>query len=299
MFGWLKKLTGAGGGESSSGPQRGLPELARRLGVSVPELQKVPIQYNVFRIPKRTGGVRLISAPCPELKGIQKRILRRLLTRLNAHPCAMGFERGRSILTNASPHAGRDIIIRMDIQEFFPSIKSARVERFFRAIGWDKESARSLTRICTNEDALPQGAPTSPRLSNLVNIRLDARLAELARKLGIGYTRYADDLTFSLTSTPGPDAVRPGSIVHIVKAILQDEGYNIHLHKKLRISRRHQRQVVTGLVVNDRPNLPRARRRWLRAVEHHVQTGRPATLTSQQLAGWQALRQMIEADGST
>lgn len=265
-------------------------ELCRRLDVTVPELRAVRPAYRSFQIPKRTGGVRTILAPEPPLKQIQRRILHRLLKRLKAHPAAHGFEPRRSILTNATPHARRDVVVRLDIQDFFGSTAAQRVENYFRRLGWDKDAAGILATICTYEGALPQGAPTSPRLSNLLNARLDARLSALAEKLGGAYTRYADDITLSCCRLPDQ---RIGTIIFLAKRILKEEGYVLHMKKKLHVSRRHDRQKVTGLVVNERPALPRETRRWLRAVEHHLAQGRPATLTARQLQGWRALEAML------
>jgi retron-type reverse transcriptase len=203
-------------------------------------------------------------------------------------------------------------VIRLDLQDFFTSTTATRVTDYFLAIGWQRDAADLLTRLVTHNGSLPQGAPTSPRLSNLLNIRLDSRLDALARTRGMNYTRYADDITFSgkaedvvKTKRPNPRVIqeempdpdrtaRTTDVIHAAKRILKDEGYQIHVHKKLRIARRGDRQIVTGLVVNDKVNLPRAKRRWLRAVEHHLKTGRTASLTQQQLDGWHALLHMIE-----
>src|SRR5262245_4186551 len=290
------------------GHGHGIDELARRLGISIDALHSVPISYREFRMPKRSGGTRRILAPNGALKAVQRTILRRVLGRLRSHPSAHGFERGRSILTNAQAHVGRAVVVRMDLKDFFPSTSARRVFQYLRRIGWNRPAARLLTHLCTFEGGLPQGAPTSPRLSNLVNYRLDARLTGLAdrrrvynprtaghleeRPVGATYTRYADDLTFSF---PTDDRKLIRYVVRMTKHIVASEGYELHLHRKLRVLRRHTRQQVTGLVVNDWVNLPRATRRWLRAVEHRLATGRAATLTPAQLAGWRALRAMVEA----
>jgi retron-type reverse transcriptase len=178
----------------------------------------------------------------------------------------------------------------MDIVDFFGSTSAGRIRRLFRVLGWDPETAALLTRLTTDGDALPQGAPTSPRLANLVNVRLDARLARLGQTLGVAYTRYADDLTFSFART---DHAATADLLAATKKIVRQEGYQLHLERKLQIRRRHHRQTVTGLVVNERVALPRSRRRWLRAVEHHVYSGRPASLSRDQLTGWQAFESMI------
>ncbi|MHC4949226.1 MAG: reverse transcriptase family protein, partial [Planctomycetota bacterium] len=256
------------------------------------DLAAVDARYRAFDIPKRDGrGRRRILAPAPELKAVQRRILRRVLALLVAHPAATGFERGQSIVTNARRHAGRAVVVRLDIVDFFPSTTARRVHDFFRRVGWSREAARRLTDLCTRDGGLPQGAPTSPRLANLVNYRLDTRLARLADVCGAVYTRYADDLCFS---TDGDDGGRVGRIITAAAMIAGDEHYRLHRRRKRHVRRRHQQQRVTGLVVNDRVGLPRTTRRRLRAIEHHLATGRPASLTEAQLAGWRALRSMIE-----
>jgi hypothetical protein len=319
----------------------GVDELARRLDTDARELRRFRPRYREFTIPKRSGGRRRILAPDDELKRLQRRILRRLLGRLRAHPAAHGFERGRSIVTNALPHRGRDAVVRLDLVDFFPSTRAARIRRYFRRIGWNRAATRILVRLCTHEGRLPQGAPTSPRLSNLVNYRLDARLAGIAAALGAVYTRYADDLTFSFARADDLDGDSPldrhpgtgrplpldttGTLRELLPTlrdrvryvgsftarVVGEEGYRLHLRRKSSVRRRHHRQIVTGLVVNERPNLPRATRRWLRAVEHRarlaeqprldsdgsVDYGRrkQPTLTPTQLEGWRAFRAMIAA----
>jgi RNA-directed DNA polymerase len=313
-------------------------ELARRLGVEAKQLRRFEPRYREFTVPKRSGGRRRILAPDNETKRLQRRLLRRLLARLSAHPAAMGFERKKSIVTNAKVHQGQAVVLRFDLKDFFPSTRAKRVKRYFRRIGWNRRATRVLLRLCTWEGGLPQGAPTSPRLSNLVNYRLDARLAGMAARLGGVYTRYADDMTVSF---PEEDANVDESMVftdvsprtgdetefHLhapsdkiryfqvfVRRVVEESGYRLHRRKKLSIRRRHQCQMVTGLVVNDRVNLPRSTRRWLRAVEHRMRLAgqkwltssqppsyRPPkrpTLTPAQLEGWRALRSMIARQSS-
>lgn len=146
----------------------GVAELARRSKVDAKELQRVAPGYREFFIAKRNGRRRRILAPDDELKRLQRTILRRLLGRLKAHPAAMGFERGRSIVSNALAHRRQDVVVRLDVVDFFASTKAQRVRRYFRRIGWNRPAANLLTHLCTYQGGLPQGAPTSPRLSNLV-----------------------------------------------------------------------------------------------------------------------------------
>ena len=290
MFGFFKKLAGGAKAQTPQGIL-GVDELSRRLGVPEQQLRSVQISYLKFQIAKRTGGTRTITAPAEPLKKIQRTILRRLLGKLKAHPAATGFETGYSIVSNAIPHVGQDVVIKLDIKDFFGTTTAARVDAYFRRIGWNADAAALLTSLCTHEGALPQGAPTSPRLSNLLNYKLDARLAAIAQKRGLAYSRYADDMTFS---GPTKDR-RKTDVIHLAKEIVKDEGYALHTDKKLRIARRGDRQVVTGLVVNTKVNLPRRTRRRLRAIDHHLRIGKPATLTAQQLAGWKSLQAMIKA----
>ena len=288
------------------GRGHGLAELARRLDVDKSAFRRLQPDYHEFTIPKRSGGRRRILAPDRDLKDLQRGILRRLLARLRVHPAAMGFQRGRSIVTNALAHRGQAVVLRFDIRDFFPSTSAKRIGRYFRRIGWNRPATRLLLRLCTRDGGLPQGAPTSPRLSNLVNYRLDARLAGMAARLGAVYTRYADDITISFAED---DRDKVHYMQRFVRRVVEAEGYRLHGRKKLSIRRRHHQQIVTGLVVNDRVNLPRSIRRWLRAVEHRARSQRPVwtssseppdyrprkkpTLSAAQLEGWQALRAMV------
>ncbi len=268
----------------------GLDELSRRLGVPIDTLRGIEPSYHEFFIAKRSGGSRRILAPSRDLKHIQRIILRRLLRRIKAHPCVTGFERGHSIATNAQFHAGQAVVVRFDLRDFFQSTSTLRVNAWFRRIGWTGEAADLLTRLTTFDGGLPQGAPTSPRLSSLVNGDFDAQLAELVQRRGIRYTRYADDLTFSFP-VDDPAAVR--RLHWLVVYVTRQYDFRLNSRKQ-RVYRRHQRQVVTGLVVNAGARLPRTTRRWLRAVEHRLASGAPVTLTPSQIHGWRAFASMID-----
>lgn len=281
---FIKQMLGSG----DSG--LGVPELARRLGLDEESLRSVEVSYAQFAIPKRSGGTRIIQSPNRELKRVQRRILHRLLKCIRSHPAVRGFERHQSIVTNALPHQNKAIVLRMDVKDFFRSTQSHRVRDMFLRLGWNRQAAKLLTEICTYEGGLPQGAPASPRLSNLVNLQLDIRLAAAAKKLSADYTRYADDLTFSFKEDDPP---APRKMIRVTKLVLEDFGYQLHTRKKLHIRRQHQQQLVTGLVVNETVRLPRRTRRWLRAVEHHAATGRPYSLTPAQLEGWRSFHAMV------
>ncbi|MBN1518217.1 RNA-directed DNA polymerase [Candidatus Sumerlaeota bacterium] len=277
------------------GQGHNLEELARRLGVTRQQLSAVKIHYREFDIRKRGGGNRLICAPSKELKAMQRRINQRLLRRLKVHLAATGFEPGGGIVRNAAPHAGKQVVVKLDVKNFFPSTSERRVRRWFRQIGWNRRAAELLTKLCTYHDGLPQGAPTSPAISNRINCGMDALLSKLADEHGATYTRYADDMTFSFR-VDDPDRI--GSLIVKARKLLSRKyGYRIH-PGKLSVLRRHQQQRVTGLVVNEGVRLPRKTRRWLRAVQHHLDTGRPSTLSKWQLYGWRCFQFMVEKQSS-
>lgn len=268
-----------------------IADLTQRTCLSEMELKNLIPNYREFSVPKRSGERRIISEPEPQLKQIQRVLLRRLLISLKAHPAAKGFEEFESIASNALPHVGKAVVVKLDIRDFFDSIDAKKVYKYFMAIGWDKPTAELLTRLCTWKGSLPQGAPTSPRLSNLLLYKIDTRLTAYAQRYNFTYTRYADDLTFSLPED------RPGTIRKLIKyaeRILSDEGLSLHTDRKLRILRHSDRQLVTGLVVNEKPQLPRSKRRWLRAVRHRMTTGGNPTITPESLKGWEALESMIK-----
>ena len=290
--------------DRGSGAGRGVEELAARLKFGVEELRSVEPRYHEFRIAKRSGGQRRILAPAPELKSLQRRLHRRLLARLPVHPAAVGFRRGESIVTHARRHQGQAAVLRLDLRDFFPSTSTKRIEKYFRAIGWNRQAAALLVKLCTAEGGLPQGAPTSPVLSNLVNYRFDARIAAAAKLMNAVYSRYADDITLSFSDQEAGAGHNAAALCSFVRRLAAEEGYRLH-RKKSSIRRRHQRQVVVGLVVNQKVQLPRETRRWLRAVEHRAREqsrsaafpNRPSkepTLTDSQLDGWRALQAMIE-----
>jgi retron-type reverse transcriptase len=242
------------------------------------------VHYVQFQVPKKSGGKRTLSAPHRDLAACQRWILASIVGKLPVEPAAHGFAAGRSILTNAQEHTGRAIVVNMDLEEFFPSITLPRVRRVFQRVGYSPAAATVLALLCTEcprrtekaggqtrfvatgPRALPQGACTSPGLSNQVTRRLDRRLGGLARTLGLTYTRYADDLSFS------GDADLEGRIGYLltgVRHIARAEGFAVN-EKKTRVLRRHTAQEVTGLTVNDRVSVPRKELRRLRACLHYL-----------------------------
>ncbi len=271
-----------------------LEELAGRCGLSAHLLKTHQPRYRSAEIPKRSGGVRQLFIPDPTTMDLQRTLLRRVLAKLRADPAACGFERGKGIVDHAAPHVGRAVVVTCDLKDFFPSVTAKSVDYYFRRIGWNAEAAALLTRLTTHAaddgtPGLPQGAPTSPRLSNLLMHGVDYKLAKAAARRGFRYTRYADDLAFS-SAEDDPQAVR--DLLRHVERTVRRAGFRLNA-RKTRILRRHQRQRICGLVVNDRLNLPRTVRRELRAALHRRRVGREATYTDEQLAGWIGVLAMV------
>ncbi|MEM1299485.1 MAG: reverse transcriptase family protein [Pseudomonadota bacterium] len=224
-------------------------------------------------VPKRTGQ-RLLEAPRPRLKALQRKVLAEILSLVPAHRDAFGFVPGRSCHGHAARHAGEQVVITVDLKDFFPSVPARRVHGIFRTLGYSHTVARLLTGLCTTPTPwdvlptlpagdrpayraahLPQGAPTSPALANMAAYRLDVRLAALARRMGANYSRYADDLAFSGDRGLVFDHATP--LLEQVHEIIRDEGFSPN-PAKTRIMRAGRAQRVTGLTVNRHINVSRA-----------------------------------------
>ena len=235
--------------------------------------------YRAFEIPKKSGLPRTILSPHPTVKILQRKLLHALNLVYMAHPAAHGFVPKRSILTNARPHQGKRFVLNLDLEEFFPSITFPRVRGvFMKRFQLPGPAATVLARICCNTDDepdhLPQGAPTSPIISNMIGHSMDHALVRLARDHGLFYSRYADDLTFSTNRRPFPGAVAVEHEGHLVSLgdalvrIVEEENGFVLNRGKSRLFNRARRQEVTGLTVNRRANVPRKLVRELRGVLH-------------------------------
>lgn len=184
------------------------------------------LAYSVFELAKKSGGVREIASPHPYLKRAQRWILKNILERLNTTPHCHGFAPGSKLRVHAEQHMGARAVLTLDIKDFFSSISSARVTQVFRVAGYGRKSAWILSRLCTRMGSLPQGAPSSSRLANLVCFRMDRRLSQFANLRGLTYTRYADDLTFSSASMAALAKAR-SFLCHIIR----DSGFDINRRK--------------------------------------------------------------------
>lgn len=327
---------GAGSWELPALPTSG--DIARWLGLDAGELawladtrrgfrEAAPARAQHYRyqwVAKRAGGFRLLEIPKVRLRDIQRRVLHEVLDRVMPHDAAHGFRAGRSTLSNATPHVGKRVVLRLDLRDFFLGIRANRVRGLFKAMGYPIGAANVLTGLCTAsvpasalkrpadaqryefepltlswterqpflEAHLPQGAPTSPALANLCAFNLDVRLQAYARALEAEYTRYADDLVFS-----------GGEVLHRavdrmparIGAIALEEGFVVN-HRKTRVMRRGRRQIVTGIVVNERPNLAREEYDRLKAMLHNARgIGAPSDAWRSRMLGCIAHAQRLNA----
>ncbi len=238
--------------------------------------------YSRFQIPKRKGGFRTIAAPKPLLRKAQSWLLKNILEKIPVTDSAKAFRPNCSVADNAKAHQGAGVLVKMDLQDFFPSVKFKRVKGLFQMLGYNEGIASIFALICTDaarinaqlgdknfyvalgERYLPQGACTSPAISNIICYRLDKRMKGLADKLGFNYTRYADDLAFSHSNKD--QAV--SRLIKCAKTIIYKENFILH-PDKLVVLRPHHRQSLTGVVINEKPNLSRRDLKRFRSFLHH------------------------------
>ena len=223
--------------------------------------------YYRFEIPKKNGKTRHIAAPKTQLKTAQRGILDQILQKAEVSELSHGFIKSRSVLTSAKSHqAGPDLLINMDLENFFPTITFERVRGLFQSFGYSGYIASLLAMICTycermpleikgetkyiktSDRILPQGSPASPMITNIICRKMDKRMNGLCQKLGLTYTRYADDMSFSYRGDTGNFAV--GSFLNSVRKIIEEEGFHIK-EEKTHILRKNNRQYITGIVINN------------------------------------------------
>ena len=244
--------------------------------------------YYRFDIPKKSGGKRHIAAPKTELKKAQRQILEEILEKIEVSEFAHGFIKSKSVVTGAKFHkSGPDLLINMDLENFFPTITFERVRGLFQSLGYSGYISSLLAMICTyceripveikgetkyiktSERILPQGSPASPMITNIICNKMDKRINGLCKKLGFTYTRYADDMSFSYIGETENLAV--GSFLNSIKKIIEDEGFNIK-KEKTHILRKNNRQYITGIVINNEEiGVPRKWVDILRASIHNAE----------------------------
>ncbi len=269
-----------------------IEELAKAMNLNVGKLRFLAFDrktsevshYIHFKLPKKSGGHRLISAPKPKLKEAQTWVLENILNKIEVHDSAHGFLPTKNIVSNAKSHVRAKMVINFDLENFFPSITYKRVKGIFRSFGYSEAVSTVFGLICTapeveeiaidsktyfvglGERHLPQGSPASPAISNIIARRYDKGLTKIAKNLGFKYTRYADDLTFS-TKENNADFKK---LMAQVRFVTKEQGFKIN-ENKTRILRRGRQQEVTGIVVNDKISIDRKTLRRFRAVLHQAE----------------------------
>lgn len=222
--------------------------------------------YYLMSIPKRGYGLRRISVPSHLLRAQQEFILEHILSELSVSDRAYAYRKGRSAADCAGPHVGREVLLHLDISDFFGSVTENMVyEMFCRETGYGKSLCRFLARLCCLRGSLPQGTVTSPMLSNIVFRSCDDALERIAQAYGMEYTRYSDDLFFS-----GDGDVPVGEILKEIEWILRSCGFRLN-EKKTKVLRRQRRQEILGLTVNDRIQVTREYRRQLMQELHYLE----------------------------
>lgn len=257
-------------------------ELAKYFNISYSDLADIIYKtdnehkYKKFTIPKKNGGIRTINAPTRKLKQIQKKLAEELYKIYPGKPASHGFAKGKSIVTNAEMHLDKKYVFNIDLEGFFDSIHFGRVKYLLQAEPYcfDEKIATIIAHICCLNNKLPQGAPTSPIISNMIAYKLDCNLQNLAKKTNCTYTRYADDITFSFTCKKskisreiaafGEDGISVGTTL---KEIIKNNGFEINF-SKVRFRDRNSRLEVTGLTVNEFVNVPRTYVKQISAMLH-------------------------------
>ncbi|WP_342045934.1 retron St85 family RNA-directed DNA polymerase [Bacillus sp. OTU530] len=240
--------------------------LSYLVGYSIEYLLKVSNSqksfYRYFKIPKKNGDFRSIAEPLPNLKSIQRWILEEILYSCKTSEFAKAYKKNVSLKENARFHRRQKKVLTIDIKDFFGTIKDLEIYAFFSSLGYSRDVSAMLTNLCTLKGTLPQGAATSPALSNLVMRDIDKRIAAFSRENRIRYTRYADDLTFS-------GDFQEGKVIKFVDSVLKSKGFAIN-HEKTRVRLPHQRQEVTGIIVNEKIQVSREMRRELRKNIYYI-----------------------------
>jgi hypothetical protein len=241
--------------------------------------------YRRFTKPKKGGGLREIAEPDVKLKRVQREIVANHFGAEDPHPAAVAYCRKKSIADHVWPHAGAEVLVTADLEDFFPATHARRVEDWWRErVGGNP--ARLLTLLTTDRGGLPQGAPTSPGLSNFVNRELDEQLTRRADLAGARYTRYCDDMVFSWRWGDGP----PADFEHAVRAALNEFGYTLHPRKGWRVCRRRDEPEVTGVILtrHGRVRLPDRMVRTMRTLR-----GSDDPHALERLAGYRAYAAML------
>lgn len=215
--------------------------------------------YKQHKIPKKNKSIRILNEPLPSLKEIQYWILNNILNKIQISRYTKSYTSGRNIKDHVKYHKGQDFVLTLDIKDFFGNIKFANVNQLFFTLGYSTYVSNLLTKLCCLDDSLPQGAPTSPRLSNIILKSFDDDISEYCKNNNLRFSRYADDLAFSGNS------INKDELIQLIEKKLYSISRVLTLNKeKTMMMGKNQRQIISGIIVNDKIQVPRDRRDELR-----------------------------------
>jgi len=218
--------------------------------------------YRTYRIKKKNGSIRQINEPLPNLKNIQYWILDNILYQIKVSHYAKAYVKKRGLTNNLRFHRNKEKVLTLDIKNFFPSIKFDKIEYVFSSMGYSTTVSNYLAKLCCLNESLPQGAPTSPYLSNIVMMQIDQDIAVFCKEVGVNFTRYADDLVFS-------GSFDEALVIKFITEKLNTNGFEINT-EKTKLMYRSERQIVTGVVVNNKIQLTKEKRKNLRQVFYYL-----------------------------
>lgn len=221
--------------------------------------------YRNFKIPKKKNGFREITAPYPALMECQYWIYNNILKKIKIHPAAHGFTFQKSIITNSTIHIRQEQFLKIDLKDFFPSIKINRIISIFKKLGYSHRVSFYLASLCCYNGELPQGAPTSPMLSNIIAKPLDTRLFAFAKKFNLKYSRYADDLAFTGKRIPK-------NFIEYISTIIEELDLEVNPSKTI-LQQKKGKRILTGISIADKEiKVPREYKRKLKQEIHYIKT---------------------------
>lgn len=246
----------------------GLEKISSELGLAPQHIYSLVAvseqSYVDAEIPKASGdGTRSIKIPSRALKGVQRLILREYLQRVNVHKCAHAYVQGKGVVAAARKMCGPKAVLKIDIADFFPTISFARVLGLFRSLGFDDDAAFILARLTTLQNELPQGAPTSPTISNIIFFSVDLCLERLSNTWEMDYVRYSDDLFFvNSRNFNHPDFTTKAA------SILEEGGFSMNTAKTRFYPKGLPRKTLGILTHGENPAIPGPERRKMRSAFH-------------------------------
>ena len=258
------------------------------------------VTYQKHSLAKRSGGIRTLLIPNANLKTIQHQLLNGFNSHLSkkVHKCAHAYVKGKSIKTNAAQHVGNKVLIKLDIEKFFDSINKQHLKPYLRSISWSGKVQDRLTELLLTDNGLPQGAPTSPFIANIILYHFDVKVLAYCVQRNYKYTRYADDITVSM---PEDNSQSIGRVIKFVEEALENNGFRLNKKsQKLNVLRPHQAQRVCGVTINSgKLTISKKHRRLIRSAQHYKTIDKKPSFSEEQLQGHEAYIKMIMQDRSS